>query len=149
LAKQQTVEFDYRWNDETPCKIQRFQELQDHPVLRERPTNSRVPMNAIKLKKVETAALEILQIEIGEYIKTVRISEEFFTAIILVDVSLRIWLLLRKKIESGNQRHSLTLKPQEAAAIVKCCLQSYPTDRYTANALLQFKNELDQQLKSL
>lgn len=106
-------------------------------------------MKTIVLKKMETVRLKVLQDEITAYHDTVRLSEDFFTSIMLLDVTMRLWLLLRRKIETGQCVHRLTLKPHEAAALVKCCMKSTATEPYNRNVVLTVMADLDAQLKSL
>lgn len=106
-------------------------------------------MKTVSLRKLDTSALKVLQDRITEYHATVRLSTDFFTAIMLLDVTMRMWLLLRRKIETGRHVHTLTLKPHEAAALVKCCMDTVTDDPFARNVFLAVTADLDQQLKSL
>jgi len=113
-------------------------------------------MKEVKLKKVTKEEVEILQQELGMYAEIIKLGfnyisiDEFLNALLISDIALRLWLSFRNKIESDKTKVTVTLKVSEAVVLFKCCY--WPRDQrthYHAMIAEKFKNEIDQQLKSI
>ena len=112
-------------------------------------------MKTIKFTKLERQELEVLQDELDKYrhIQSLGLCfwsiDEFLNALLAIDISLQIWLQLRKKIESDSNTFNLSFKVNEAVIIMKCCYwQRAARTDYQKLVAEKFKNGIDKELKS-
>ena len=113
-------------------------------------------MKQVKLSKVTLDEIKVLQAELSEFAEWQKMglhfwsNEDFFNAIATVDTSLRMYYLLRTKIESGRNNFTMSFKIADAVAILKCChWQRSERTIYEENIAMKYKNIIDQQLKSI
>ena len=109
-------------------------------------------MKKVQLKKINTDEVNALRSEIVVFINRIyqqTIVEDFLLGIMLLDLNVKLLFTLRNKVESGKKQFSFQISSSEAAAIIKCCLQSKSENLYTKNCLEKFKNQIDHQLRSL
>lgn len=76
----------------------------------------------------------------------------FYDSIIAIDISLKLWLAMRSRIEKPQpaRGYTLNLRPSEAAVLFKICraeMESF--EAYRLNVIRKYRSILDQQLKSL
>ena len=113
-------------------------------------------MKTIKFTKVNRDELAVLQSELLHYSNIQRLGlhhwgiDEFLNALIAVDTAHRLWISLRKKLESDSEAFILTFSISEAVIVFKCCywLRDGRTD-YQKLIAGKYKNNIDEQLKSL
>lgn len=112
-------------------------------------------MRNITLKNVTNEEVSTLQQSLFDYqdhlSKNLRSAPDLLNAIIYLDIAFRLWFSLRNKFEKQEPKkgYSITLKPSEAAVLLKCCLSITNADAFTLNVMRKFSSILDQQLKSL
>ncbi|WP_277016491.1 hypothetical protein [Flavobacterium lindanitolerans] len=115
-------------------------------------------MKTVKLTKVTTTELSVLQEQIGFYqadIQTnIRISDidKFLDSIIELDISLRLWFIMRSRLEKDSPAKGFTinLKPSEAAILFKICrMEDRFFSDYWLNVIRKYRAEIDRQLKSM
>ncbi|MXN90176.1 hypothetical protein GR160_02970 [Flavobacterium sp. Sd200] len=113
-------------------------------------------MKAIKFTKVDRDEVIVLQRELecysniqvyGLYFRSI---DDFINAIIAVDTAQRLWVALRKKVESDSKFYNLKFNATEAAVIFKCCLWKRdgrtPYQTFVAE---KYKNGIDNEFKNL
>ncbi|WP_417365610.1 hypothetical protein [Flavobacterium beibuense] len=115
-------------------------------------------MRTIKLTKVSRKHIEILQEEIynyaqgfKEHLKRPENHSVYLYSIAQADIASNLWYLLRKKIESDKNVQSFSLPASEAIVLLNACANAslLSADKYVANVTEIYKNEIDQQLKSI
>lgn len=114
-------------------------------------------MNTLKIANVTVNELIELQNQTHFYQQALEHNlkhdiADFYNSIISLDIALKIWFLLRGRIEKTQPKNGFTiaLKPAEAAVLFKICLteQQYISE-YRLHVIRKYRNDLDQQLKSI
>lgn len=115
-------------------------------------------MKTVKLTKVTSPELSVIQRQIEFYQdniqSNIKISEieRFLDSIIELDISLRLWFIMRSRLEKDSPAKGFTinLKPSEAAILFKICRMEdrYFSD-YWLNVIRKYRAEIDRQLKSM
>ena len=115
-------------------------------------------MKPVTLKKVKQDEAVELQAMVLRYSDrqamnlNPQMSLLYFDTILQLDIMKRLVLIFRNKIESPASKFTLSLKPSEAVVLLYSCQYGYddaPENIYTRTIAEKFKNEIDQQLKSL
>lgn len=112
-------------------------------------------MKNITLQNVTNEEVGTLQNIIFHYQaereRNLRSAPDLLDAIICIDIALRLWLSFRSKFEKDEPKNgfSISLKPSEAAVLLKCCLNLSSADAFTLNVARKYSSILDQQVKSL
>lgn len=118
-------------------------------------------MKEVKLNKVTEQELSVLQSELHRYntvistnFKQPEFAGQFFDLIMLIDITFRLWYSFHLKITKGSpaKGFSISLKPFEAVALLKCCMnrvENDARDTFTYHVKEKYKRIIDQQLKSL
>jgi len=113
-------------------------------------------MKEITLKKLTHAELEVLQSELHLYSLQQQLglkfwtTEEFLNALTAVDIAMRLWLLLRKKLESDTTYFSVKLKISDAVILFRCCTwQRSERTEYQKLITGKYQRFIDQKLISI
>lgn len=115
-------------------------------------------MKTVKLTKVTSPELSVIQRQIGFYQdniqSNIKISEidKFLDSIIELDISLRLWFIIRSRLEKDSPAKGFTinLKPSEAAVLFKICrMEDRYFSAYWLNVIRKYRAEIDRQLKSI
>ena len=113
-------------------------------------------MKTIKFTKVDRDEVAVLQAELMYYAQIERLGlhhwgiDDFLNAIVAVDTAHRLWLTLRKKLESDSKIFKLQFTATEAVIVFKCCfwLRDGRTE-YQKFVAEKYRNKIDEILKSL
>src|SRR5688500_12292740 len=115
-------------------------------------------MRTVKLTKVTQEHVRALQIITANYALDFKPflgrpheTNDFVYSISDVDISHRLILSFRSKIESSSLIFTLSLKASEAVTLFNACSNARITtdDDFVAHVAEIYKNEIDQQFKSL
>jgi len=113
-------------------------------------------MKEITLKKVTHAELDVLQSELLAYSQQQALglgywsTEEFLNALTAIDISTRLWFLLRKKLEMEGTYFSVKLKISDAVILFRCCTwQRSARTEYQKLITGKFQRFIDQKLISI
>lgn len=108
-------------------------------------------MKKVVLNNLEREQLEVLQNELQAYsihLYYVDLKQNFYEAIISLDIINHLYFLLRSRLESEKSKFHLNLKPSEAAVILLCVLNYTKQDAYTVAFFEKIKELIDKQLKN-
>lgn len=113
-------------------------------------------MKDVRLLKVTEDEVQVLQSELYRYSELQRLgihhwgNEEFYTALVTIDIAFRLWVTFRRKIESAQNSFTVRLKVSEAVVVLKCCYWNRDgRNDYEKHVAEKYKNLIDQQLKSI
>ncbi|QEE49620.1 hypothetical protein FUA48_08500 [Flavobacterium alkalisoli] len=113
-------------------------------------------MKKVKLTKVTPDEIRVMQEQIFHYSEALRWNiknldiEDFLNVLASMDIGFRLWLTFRKRVESYQDKFTLTLKVSEAVVLLKCFM--WPGENrtdYEKNVTLKYKTIIDQQLKNI
>ena len=107
-------------------------------------------MKAVTLKKVPAEVLGFAQEAIRHFQTHELAKYDTFNRILLADVSLQVWVALRRKTEfSSKPAFTIKLKPSEAVAVLLCVTKMPATTDFEKWAASVMKMELDRQIKGV
>lgn len=112
-------------------------------------------MRKITLRNITPDEVKTLQDLVFEYQaereRTLRSATDLLDAVICIDISLQLWVNFRNRIEKDTPKkgYTISLKPSEAAVLLKCCIDQPISGDYAINVSRKFTSLLDQQIKSL
>lgn len=106
----------------------------------------------IKIEKVSVNAIQMLQLELEHFVTFLsdkHLKTDFLNAIIALDISLSLYYVLQKKIDTARPRATLTLSISQSAIITKCAnYNRAERDNYARMKMQYFANEIDRQFKN-
>lgn len=113
-------------------------------------------MKTIDLNQIKPDEVEVLQNELEQYSNIEKLglhhwgTNDFLNALLTVEISLKLWFMLRSRLESKSKTYNLKLRISEAVIILKCCQwpRSLRND-YERNVTEKFKGLLAEQLMNI
>ncbi|KGO84447.1 hypothetical protein Q763_01515 [Flavobacterium beibuense F44-8] len=113
-------------------------------------------MKNINLTKVKQDEIKVMQEQVLLYsdaltstVKGLEI-EDFLNVISTIDISFRLWLTFRKKVEGVQEKFTVNLKVSEAATLLKCFMWSGQNrSPYENHVAEKYKTIIDNQLKNI